>query len=175
MLITMYTKIQGLSASLYSRAARPLRFIFTGGVAALVQLSLLHLLMMAGWTTMLANVVAFFCSAQVNFLMSFFFTWRDRQPESENARKNTFVARWLKFHSSILVTAVFNQAVFLCASFFMPTMFASALGIVLTAFVNFFALNMLVFRSRSAVTIMPSQSVISQSVPLAEIIIANEN
>src|SRR5919197_4098509 len=62
-----------------TRAARPLRFALTGGLAGLLQLGLLALLMGRGWPAAPANAVAFLLAAQVNFALSSVFTWRDRR------------------------------------------------------------------------------------------------
>ncbi|GCE26751.1 hypothetical protein KDA_22350 [Dictyobacter alpinus] len=166
-------QLQRLNDLLFSRAARPVRFICTGGLAAVIQLTILNLLVKYGWESAWANVVAFLIAAQFNFVMSFFFTWRDRQPATDTAAKHLLLSRWLSFHSSILFTALLNQLVFIATRAFIPTLFASALGICVASLVNFFTMNTLVFRKKQ------NQDVVSrQSLDVAgdkqELMVANE-
>ncbi len=126
---------------LLSEPARLLRFIVTGGIAGLLQLGLLDLFTrLAGWHPIPANMVAFIVAAQVNFLLSTYFTWRDRQQQER------LVTLWLSFHGSILGTALVNNLVFIVARMAMPTLLASALGIAIAAILNFALLNRFVFR-----------------------------
>ncbi|GCE19089.1 GtrA family protein [Dictyobacter kobayashii] len=143
-------RIQRFDKIIFSRAARPFRFVCTGGLAGIIQLGLLDILVSKGWESTLANIVAFLISAQVNFIMSFFFTWRDRQPATDTQAKYVLLARWLKFHSSIVFTALLNQIVFIVARSFIPALLASALGIGVASLVNFFTMNTLVFRPKLA-------------------------
>ncbi|MBV9705890.1 MAG: GtrA family protein [Chloroflexi bacterium] len=130
-------------ALLNSSAARPLRFICIGAIVALIQLSMLDLLIYQRWNPVLANIMAFVLAAQVNFLLSTLFTWRDRR--LERARIKAFFMRWAAFHVSISGTAVLNFTVFLAARTIVPTLIASALGIMLAAVLNFAVLDRFVF------------------------------
>ena len=126
---------------LLSEPARLLRFVVTGGIAGLLQLGLLDFFTrLAGWHPIPANIVAFLLAAQVNFLLSTYFTWRDRQQQER------LVRLWLSFHGSILGTALVNNGVFIVARLAMPTLLASALGIALAAILNFAVMNHFVFR-----------------------------
>src|SRR6266516_719542 len=58
---------------LLSEAARPVRFLCTGGIAALFQLGLLGTLVHQGWNSALADIAASLLGAQVNFMLSFLF------------------------------------------------------------------------------------------------------
>jgi putative flippase GtrA len=132
-------------AVLLSERARPLRFVFTGGLCGLIQLVLFTLLERGGWLSLsplISNSVAFLLSAQVNFLLSVKLTWGDRQPE----RRSGLLARWLTFHGSILGTALLNQLVFLLAHLFLPNLVAVVLGIAVAALANFVLLDRQVFR-----------------------------
>lgn len=133
---------QALGSWLFSQRARPVRFICTGGFAGLIQLMLLHLWTHQGWNPVLANLAAFSLAAQVNFLLSSLFTWRDRRQVSA---QRTLLLCWLTFHSTIVGTASLNQMTFLLARLFLPDLGASALGIGLAALINFVLLNRLVF------------------------------
>ena len=133
-----------LIALLLSRQARPLRFVFTGGLCGLIQLLLFLLLARAGWQPLLANSVAFLFSAQVNFLLSIGFTWADRV----QMERKSLPTRWLAFHVSILCTALLNQLVFFLAHLLIPSQFAAITGIAAAAIANFVLLDRRVFRYR---------------------------
>ena len=73
--ITYYTTLlkqylYRIAAVLLSERARPLRFVFTGGLCGLIQLVLFAFLVHNGWLPLIANTVAFLLSAQVNFVLS---------------------------------------------------------------------------------------------------------
>ncbi len=129
---------------LLSDRARPLRFAVVGGTAGVTQLALLALLERGGWPALLANAVAFLCAAQVNFLLSATFTWRDR------ARSVALWRRWIGFHGSIAGMAVLNMLVFATARMVWPSLVSSAIGIVAAALGNFLLGDRLVFRRRPA-------------------------
>lgn len=139
-------KMLHLIVWLFSDAARPIRFICIGSVAGVIQLVLLDLLTYWGWSSIVANSVAFLLAAQVNFLFSSLFTWRDRQ--SPTGLWGGLLKRWVAFHGSIAGTAVLNELVFIVASREVPTLLASVLGIALAAIVNFLIINRFVFRQR---------------------------
>ncbi len=128
---------------LLSDAARPLRFAFSGGVAAVVQLVLLALLTRHGWDELLANVAAFLVSAQVNFALNYTFTWRGR------TGRHALWRRWLMFHGSIAGTGLLNILIFAAARHVLPALVASALGIGIASIGNFVVGDRLVFRGRA--------------------------
>jgi glycosyltransferase involved in cell wall biosynthesis/putative flippase GtrA len=142
------TRIHYALSLLFSDAARPLRFICIGGFAGLTQLLLLSLLTHLGCLEVLANAIAYVLSAQVNFLLSTFFTWHDRQNDAYG--KKTMLARWLTFHGSIIGTGLLNMLVFVFARTVLPSLLASALGIAGAAVANFFLFNHFVFRKSIA-------------------------
>jgi putative flippase GtrA len=136
-----------------SPAARPLRFVGTGGTAGAVQLLLLGVLTAHGWNAVLANGVAFLLAAQVNFALSLTVTWRDRHPESTRSGPATvaWVTRcWLLFHGSIAAMAIVNMLTFAAARSFLPTLAASVTGIAAGAVGNYLAGDRLVFRQPRA-------------------------
>ncbi len=127
---------------LFSPRARPLRFAITGGLAGLLQLTLLGLLTRHGWSPLVANTVAFLLAAQFNFVVSNLFTWRDRRTTQ------SLGGRWLAFHGSIASMAVVNLVVFAVARTMLPDLLASAAGIAAASVGNFFIGDRLVFQSR---------------------------
>lgn len=132
-------------ALLLARGATPrlLRFACTGIIAGAVQLALLHLWVAHGWDALVANPVAFLVSAQLNFLLSATFIWRDRRGSSR--RTETLFRRWVAFHGAILGTALLNQAVFAIAQLALPALLAAGLGIAAGALVNFLVQDRFVF------------------------------
>ena len=123
--------------------ARLIRFALTGGLAGLAQLTLLIAFTDRGWHALGANAAAFLVAAQFNFILSSLFTWTDRQTGQTIGR------RWLLFHGSIAGMAVLNMAVFAAARLVVPDPAASAAGIGVAAFGNFFIGDHLVFRARA--------------------------
>ncbi len=134
---------QGLHL-LATEQARPLRFILTGSLAGLSQLGLLAVLLRLAVSPLLANGIAFLLAAQLNFLLSLLFTWRDRHAINRASRQ--LLQRWLTFHGSILGTAILNQLLFALTQTRLPALLAAGLGIVSAAIANFFLLDRLVFR-----------------------------
>ena len=124
-------------------APRLVRFACTGLLAGAVQLALLHLWTARGWGALVANPVAFLVSAQLNFLLSVTFIWRDRRDATRRAE--TLRRRWVTFHGSILGTALLNQAVFAVALLALPSLVAAGLGIAAGALVNFLVQDRFVF------------------------------
>jgi len=130
---------------LLSEVARPVRFICTGGAAALFQLALLDALVHQGWNPALANIIASLFGAQVNFVLSFLFTWRDRH--SHKGMKQV-LGSWIAYHASITGTLLLNQLLFLAARPVLPLLLASMLGTGVAAVVNFVIMDRVVFSQR---------------------------
>ncbi len=117
------------------------RFAITGGLAGLLQITLLKLMLDGGLRPLPANASAFLLAAQFNFFMSTLFTWRDRRPERALGR------RWVAFHGSIAGMAVVNLLVFGATRLVLPDLAASAAGIAAGACGNYMLGDRLVFRS----------------------------
>jgi putative flippase GtrA len=93
-----------------------------------------------GLDALVANALAFLMAAQINFVLSLAFTWRDRLPAG-----STF-NRWLLFHGSIVFTALLNMLTFAAARPVVPTVLASVSGIAVGSLGNFFASDLFIFR-----------------------------
>lgn len=128
---------------LLSEAARPVRFVCTGGVAALCQLGLLDALSRQGWNPVLANITASLLGAEINFMLSFLFTWSDR---CLNKGVRQVLRRWIAYHTSIIGTLLLSQLLFLATHSVLPLLLASLLGTCVAAVANFVLMNQLVFR-----------------------------
>jgi putative flippase GtrA len=121
-----------------------LRFALVGSTCGLIQLGLLHILVEAEVQANLANLAAFAISAQVNFILSQFFTWRDRWAPS--LRPSRLISRLFLFNGSVATTGVVNQSVFALANLIIWYLPAAALGIAVAAVTNFLLNDRIVFR-----------------------------
>jgi putative flippase GtrA len=86
---------------------RPIKFVAVGSVCLIVQLALLHLLE-PHMSSLLANGLGFLTSAQVNFWLSYYFTWRDR----ERRKGKRLVLTWLSFMTNVSLGLAINTMVF---------------------------------------------------------------
>ncbi len=129
-----------------SRLARPARFAAVGGVCALLQLAILFALSQTGMPSLPANVAAYLLSAQVNFVLSDRFIWHDRRVRGADP----IGRRWLSFHLAIAGTFLVSQVTFVLAVAFVHYLLASALGIALSAVLNFAIQDRLTFREARA-------------------------
>lgn len=83
------------------------KFGIVGVVCTLLQIAILHLLS-PFMPEVLASAIGFLISAQVNFLLSYFFTWND----SRRKKGLQFFMTWLRFNGVVLVGAAVNTAAF---------------------------------------------------------------
>ena len=86
---------------------RLFRFGVVGLLCLLIQI--LILLYLEQFTVpVIANMIGFIASAQLNFLLSYRFTW------SDSARKNGFAlaTTWFKFNLVVLLSALINAVAF---------------------------------------------------------------
>lgn len=123
-----------------------LRFAATGGLAALVQLGLLAALTGGRRAPLPAEGAALLASTQVNFVLSYLYTWRDRRLPAGTPR--ALLRRWLAYHGTVAATALLNMGVFVVSRADLPVLAASALGTAVAAALNFVAGDRLVFRMR---------------------------
>jgi putative flippase GtrA len=103
---------------------------------------LLSLMVRLGIYRPIANAVSFAISAQLNFLLSSQFTWRDRPA----ANRRGTGGRWLAYNATALASLGFNTGVFVAAYRAIGTMQAAALGVVTGTCLVFLTCNLLVFR-----------------------------
>ncbi|MGD0765707.1 MAG: GtrA family protein [Dehalococcoidia bacterium] len=126
-------------------ANRVARFLAVGGTCAIVQLSILHTLVVSGVEPHLGNLAAFIVSMELNFVLSQFFTWRDRW--SAGLRPSMILGRFLMFNVSASATSgVLNQGAFALFSLFISYLPAAAIGICVAATSNFLLNDRVVFR-----------------------------
>jgi len=114
----------------------------------LVQLAALDILLDWRCPPVLADAVALLPSTQVNFVLSYLFTWRDRRPLPGTPHR--ILGRWAAYQGSAGCAALLNVAFFVVARTHLHAPVASALGIAVAALANFVAGDRVVFRARGA-------------------------
>ncbi len=118
---------------------RLLRFVSVGLLCLLIQILFLQLLK-ALISPVIANAIGFVISAQLNFLLSYRFTWHD------SARKSgkQLVITWLQFNLVVLLAACINSVVFAVVRYtftdidFIAAIAATAVSTVSTFLTNHF-------------------------------------
>ncbi len=131
--------IQGPTAYALDVRHRVVRFALVGATCAAAQLALFWAVAKAGVHPSFANAAAFVVAAQLNFVLTRWVTWRDRQP-----RRGVGLT-WLHFMSAIGLTAALNFSVFEVARLFVAPLAAAAAGIGAGAVANFFISDRAVF------------------------------
>jgi putative flippase GtrA len=130
---------------------RLLRFATTGAISAASQLALLWILLDVDLRNSLANLLSFLAGAQVNFVLSLRFTWRDRSSAAPIA------ATWLRFMCAVSCTALLNLAVFAVADLFVPSILAAAVALGVIALANFVIADRAIFAAAAASAVAVTQ------------------
>jgi putative flippase GtrA len=121
-------------------------FCLVGAFCFAVQTVILVGLATAGLYEPLANAIGFFCSAQVNYLLSSRLTWGDR----DRARLSLPA-----YNAVALFSLAVNSAVFVGSYRFLWTPFAAALGVVSGMFITYLLCDRILFRARSVTATQP--------------------
>ncbi len=137
---------KGIIARYVYRAPTIVRFLAVGGVASLLQLTLLYLIQLSGISKLLANFFAFEISSQVNFALSYLITWHERTPERPTVRY--ILERMLAFNGMAITTLIINMSVFAFMLLYVHFLIAGALGIIAATTANFIVSSWLIFRRR---------------------------
>ncbi len=122
------------------------RFLMVGGVASLLQLSLLYVIQLSGISKLLANFFAFEISSQVNFALSYLITWHERTPERPTVRY--ILQRLFAFNGMAIMTLIVNMSVFALMLLYVHFLIAGAVGIIAATATNFIVSSWLIFRRR---------------------------
>ncbi len=128
------------------RAPTIVRFLAVGGVASLLQLSLLYVIQLSGISKLLANFFAFEISTQVNFALSYLITWHERTPERPTVRY--VLQRLFAFNGMAITTLIINMSVFALMLLYVHFLIAGAAGIIAATATNFILSSWLIFRRR---------------------------
>ncbi|WP_112138441.1 GtrA family protein [Glycomyces dulcitolivorans] len=121
------------------------RFSGVGLTCFAIQAGILLALKGSGAPGPIANAVGFLASAQVNFLLSTYFTWADRRAPSV-----PWPRRWVSFQATVAVSLACNTGVYALVSGFLPPVAAAAAGVCAGALLTYLASDHLVFRRRKA-------------------------
>jgi putative flippase GtrA len=127
-------------------AVRPAEFLTIGGVGALFQLSVLALLKEGTGLGSWSNAIAFLLAAQLNFVLNYAVTWRDRRTHSPGV----FVRQLAGFNVLVCAGLPVNQAVYLLADMVLPYILAGAVGIGATTLGKYLIADRWIFPRRSA-------------------------
>jgi putative flippase GtrA len=128
-----------------SLLARLLRFALVGVVCFIVQWCMVRLLR----TTInpfWADMVAFACSAQLNFMLSKSITWRDNDHES-----SAVLAVWIRYNAVAVCAAIANAGVFVLFDHLTGATVALLLATCASAVFSFGLNHLFVFRSEESV------------------------
>jgi putative flippase GtrA len=125
---------------------RTLRFALIGLLCFGAQYGAAWLFVRAGIPWPAANAAAFFLSAQLNFVLSSTFTWRDR----DVAGRRWSLRRWISYNGTVLLSLAVNTAAFVALYPVTGTLVGSAAGVVAGAGATYLICNYIVFRSRRA-------------------------
>lgn len=123
------------------RNARLLYFGMVGTLCFAVQQLILHVLTDNPFDATSANSIGFVASAQLNFMLSRYLTWRDR-------RSNRFISQWAKFNVTVLSSLVVNTMVFYVLYTLTAVMaLASAIAVIIGTGVSYVANNLMTFQA----------------------------
>lgn len=91
-----------------SQAKRLMKFAAVGGFCLLLQLFVLKLAKSHGSSPFAADAIGFFSSAQINFVLSYQFTWRD----TARLRGQALLRKYLTFIGAASLSTIINASVF---------------------------------------------------------------
>ncbi|MBL7495080.1 GtrA family protein [Frankia sp. CNm7] len=128
---------------------RLFRFGCVGTSCAVFQFAVLKAVELLGAQPSAAYAAGFACSAQVNFLLSSTFTWRDRTRELAGPRR--WLRRWLGFNAGTLASLLVSTVVFTLVVGRFGDLLAMVIGIASGMIVSYSIGDRVVFaRSRGA-------------------------
>jgi putative flippase GtrA len=127
-------------------AVRPVQFATIGGVCALFQLAALAVLQEGTSLGSWSNAVAFVLAAQLNFILNYAVTWRDRRRHAPAV----FVRQLAGFNVLVWLGLPVNQGVYLVAEMFVPYIVAGAVGIGATTLAKYLIADRWIFPRRVA-------------------------
>lgn len=123
---------------------RILRFIGTGGVCFSVQCAGGAVLSRSGVPWPAANATGFAASAQLNFLLSSGWTWRDRRPPRRAGL--VFWRRWASYNATALMALVLNTVAFTLTYERIGALPAALAGVAFGTVLTYLLCDLAVFR-----------------------------
>src|SRR5690242_19272526 len=115
-------------------------FAAVGALCFSVELALLTLIARAGVDRPFADAIGFALSAQLNFVLSARFTWRDRKA----AGRRDIGVRWLAYNATALLSLAVNTAVFTVAYRVAGTAAAALAGVLAGTAVVYLTCNYII-------------------------------
>ncbi|WP_196279386.1 GtrA family protein [Catellatospora vulcania] len=128
------------------------RFAAVGVVCFGAQTAVLVPLERAGMAAAFANATGFWLSAQLNFVLSSLFTWRDRPARGTRA----VLARWWQYQGMAYLSLAMNSLVFVAAEPVTGQLSASAIGVLIGACFSYAVSKFLIFRPARATALPPA-------------------
>lgn len=126
------------------RYARLTCFVLVGAACYVVQLLLFESMLFAHVHAFLAGYCAFSASAQVNFVLSKYLTWRDRPTES----RSHLAQRWISFNVLVVLLAAINSGIVLSLSTMVWNWLSVAIAIAVTTAGSLYVNQAFVFRGK---------------------------
>lgn len=128
------------------RIPHVIRFGVAGGLATLLQLTLLAALVDLGSEKSFAHIIALIASAQVSFFLNREVTWSERRTPNENGTQ--LIAKLARFNGMIAVSMLVNQLTFMIAVPHVQYLVAGAFGVAVAAGINYTVSDRLVFSAQ---------------------------
>jgi putative flippase GtrA len=126
---------------------RILRFVTVGSFCFSFQYACAVVLARLGAPWPIANAAGFLLSAQLNFLLSSGWTWRDRPPGWDRAAP---WRRWTSYNVTAVLALGINTAVFTASYQAIDSLPAAALGVLAGTVANYLICDRAVFRLRDS-------------------------
>ena len=128
------------------RVPHVIRFGVAGGLATLLQLTLLAALVDLGSEKSFAHIIALIVSAQVSFFLNREVTWSERRAPDEKGLQ--LIGKLARFNGMIAVSMLVNQLTFVVAAAHIEYLLAGALGVAVAAGINYTVSDRLVFSAQ---------------------------
>ncbi|MBN2017165.1 MAG: GtrA family protein [Candidatus Cloacimonetes bacterium] len=114
---------------------RFIKFGIVGGSGTVVNLGIQYLLTLAGMHYIFAGVISTEISIINNFLLNNFWTWKDNPAKN----KRSFVARLLKYNSSMIITGVTQilLMIFFTEVFHINALISKLIATVIITLINY--------------------------------------
>ncbi|MFC4113151.1 GtrA family protein [Nonomuraea zeae] len=135
---------------------RILRFVTVGSFCFSFQYVCAVLLAGLGAPWPLSNAAGFLLSAQLNFLLSSGWTWRDRPP---GWARSALRRRWASYNATAVLALAINTAVFSVSYRALGALPAAALGVLTGSVANYLICDRAVFRMRRSRWVRPGAGV----------------
>lgn len=103
------------------------------------------------WTEyILSPIISFLCAVTVNFLISYFYVWKDRQVKTEQGKKRRFFKQYATYNLSSLGVFIFRLIILLAIERLTgwDVMICNLLAMGVSGVLNFIINNLIIFKKR---------------------------